>query len=245
VPVHGGAVLEGFTHLLAEARRQAAHTRVLVLGDLLESLVNERQLDAGAWPRLLAELRATTAAGVPITLLHGNRDFMLGTRFAAKTGVRVVPGGLAFTLGNARALALHGDELCTNDRPYQASKRWLRTRVVRWLCAAMPVAVADYVARRARAASGKSVAAGDQARFAPVTEAVRAALSSGFEILVFGHVHTPAHGTLGAGRYWILPAFDATAAFLAHDGAGELRFARLGDDAAPQFGPLTFAAAQR
>lgn len=242
VPIRGGEVLDAFLALLEQARERAASTRVLVLGDLLESVVNERQLALGAWVPLLGALRRTTDAGVTVTLLHGNRDFMLGRRFARSTGVRVVAGGLAFVVGGQRALALHGDELCTNDVPYQRSKRWLRTRAVRWLCAGMPLAVAERIGRRARSQSGKSMARGDAGRFAPVEQAVRDAFAAGFELLVFGHVHTPAEGHLGAGHYCILPAFDATATYLRHEPTLGLRFAAVGGRAAPRYGPLAFAA---
>ncbi len=244
VPVHGDAVLDDFLLLLAQARQAPSTTRLLILGDLFESVVNERQLVAGTWPRLLAGLRATTDAGVPVTLLHGNRDFMLGRGFARATGSRVIAGGLAFKLGAQRALALHGDELCTNDLPYQHSKRWLRSRPVRMLCAAMPRSVADGVGRTAREKSGKSMARGDPQRFAPVVEAVGEALSAGFDLLIFGHVHTPADGRHGNGRYCILPAFDETAIFLAHEVDSGLRFTALGGGAVPGYGPLQFAPAQ-
>src|SRR5690606_22358669 len=109
------------------AMQQAARCRVLVLGDLFSGIVNERQLALGAWRELVAALRAAVAAGVSVSVLHGNRDFMLGRTFARETGCRVVPGGLHVALDGRPALVLHGDELCTNDVPYQKSKRWLRS----------------------------------------------------------------------------------------------------------------------
>jgi len=243
VPMQGGDALDALLALLAEARADARRTRVLVLGDLLEGIVNERQLALHAWPELVDGLRAATRDGVTVTLLHGNRDFMLGARFARATGCRVVAGGLTLTLGGRRTLALHGDELCTNDVPYQRSKRWLRSRAVRALCAAMPLPVAALVGRRARAQSGRTMAAGDQGRFAPVEDAVRAVFAAGFELLVFGHVHTPAQGVLDGGRYFVLPAFDATATFL-FCARGEPGFRAVGGRPVPRWGPLAFAPAR-
>ncbi|MEZ5965289.1 MAG: UDP-2,3-diacylglucosamine diphosphatase [Planctomycetota bacterium] len=241
VPTGDSVVLADFMSLLARARDDAAQTRLLVLGDLFEGIVNERQLEVGRWRDLTASLRATADAGVSVTVLHGNRDFMLGKRFARTSGCRVVPGGLAFVLGGCRTLALHGDELCVNDVPYQRSKRWLRSRLVRGFCAILPLAAAAAVGRKARSTSTRTMGQGDQRRFAPVDEAVGAAFAAGFDLLVFGHVHTPGDGELAAGgRYCVLPAFDDTAVFLQHDPGVGLRFVSLAGSP-PRYGPLDFA----
>lgn len=244
VPKSGGQVLEDFLTLLARARAAPATTRVLVLGDLLESIVNERQLTLGTWPRLLQGLRATTAAGVPVTVLHGNRDFMLGKGFARATGCRVLAGGLAFALGGRRVLALHGDELCTNDVPYQRSKLWLRSWPIRWMCASLTLPAAGRLGNHVRSKSAQSMARGDQERFAPVRDAVASAFAPGFEILVFGHVHTPGCGDLADGRYYVLPAFDETAVYLEHHAGSDLQFVDLRGRQTPEYGPLTFATAR-
>lgn len=242
VPTHGGAVLQAFERLLVRVRTQARQTRLLVLGDLFSGIVNERQLAIDRWRDLVSVLRDTVAAGVTVTVLHGNRDFMLGPRFAAASGCRVVAGGLSLALDGQRVLVLHGDELCTNDEPYQRSKRWLRSWWVRRLCAMMPLPVAAAVGRRARATSGSTMARGDQRRFAPVVDAVAATFAAGFDVLVFGHVHTPGQGDVGAGRYFVLPAFDETGVFLLHRPGERLCFVPVDAAVAPPcYGALTFA----
>lgn len=242
VPTGDSDVLVALQALLAHAQTEPATTRVLVLGDLLAGIVNERQLTVGRWRDLSAALRSTVDAGVPVTVLHGNRDFALGQRFARATGCRVVPGGLAVTLGGRRVLALHGDELCTNDEPYQRSKRWLRSRVVRTICRLLTERAADRVAAVARRKSNVSTGQGDPARFRPVTDAVGEAFARGYAQLVFGHVHTPGHGRFGGGAYWVLPAFDEDPVYLAHVRGGELRFGALGEPSERAYGPLEFAA---
>lgn len=222
-----GPVWESFRQLLAHAAGQGEPTRVLILGDLFHACVGPKQLRHGVVRSAAGALAATAAAGVSISVLHGNRDFMLEERFAAAAGCRVVPGGLRFVLGGRPALALHGDELCLNDRPYQRSKRILRSRAVRGLLRNLPLWAAEGLGRLARRASAASVARGDQERFHPTLAAVRAALETGADLLVFGHIHRPARGRLaGLGEYCILPAFDEDGVFLRH-GPGPLEYQRL------------------
>lgn len=242
VPQAGGEVLDRFTALLGRVGERGQRARLIVLGDLFEALVNERQLRTGRWPALLAAMRAIADAGVSVSVLHGNRDFMLGRRFANATGARVVDGGLALRLDDRPTLLLHGDELCTNDVPYQRSKRWLRSHVVRAICRMLTERAADRVALVARRKSNVSTGQGDPARFRPVTDAVREAFARGYQQLVFGHVHTPGHGNFGGGAYWVLPAFDEDPVYLAHVRGGELRFRALGEPAERAYGPLEFAA---
>jgi len=242
LPIDDGRVLADLRALLERVRRDPARTRLLVLGDLLSGLVTERQLRLGRWRELVTALRGTVEAGVSVSVLHGNRDFMLGDTFAAASGCRVVAGGLALELDGRRTVVLHGDELCTNDIPYQRSKRWLRSWWVRRICASVPMPVAAAIGRRARARSGTTMARGDQGRFTPVADAVAEVFAAGFAVLVFGHVHTPGTGTCGAGEYFVLPAFDETAVYLVHRRGDRLRYAEVDDEArAPAYGPLRFA----
>ena len=166
------------------------------------------------------------AAGVEVTLLHGNRDFLLGPEFAAASGARVVAGGLRVDLGGVDTVLLHGDELCQNDLPYQRAKRWLRHPWTRAVARRLPLRLALAAAAPAPAPSRKVVGSGDPTRFLPTAAAVEAAFATGARQLVFGHIHRFAHGRHGGGVYWVLPAFDATATglFVNEAGLSPVRF---------------------
>lgn len=206
VPDGGGPVVAAFQSVLQQARRLSA--RVFVLGDLFDSFVSPRQLRVGVWRDIASRCAIAAAAGVDIALLHGNRDFLLGDEFARASGAQVVAGGIRCTLAGRDALLLHGDELCQNDLPYQRAKRWLRSAAVRWLARRLPLRLALAAAARARRRSQQVIAGGDQSRFLPTAAAVTAALASGADLLVFGHIHRMAQGRFGGGEYRILPAFD-------------------------------------
>ncbi|MCA8952903.1 MAG: UDP-2,3-diacylglucosamine diphosphatase [Planctomycetes bacterium] len=207
VPADGGRALHNLDLALAAA--VAERSRLFVLGDLFDSYVTKRQIEVGSW-RLVAErLRAVVAAGVAVDVLRGNRDFLLGPEFEAASGARLHDGGVRVRLGGVDTLLLHGDELCQNDLPYQRAKRWLRSAPTRAIARRLPLALALKAAARARRRSAAVIASGDQTRFLPTRAAVEAAFAIGVERLVFGHIHRQATGPFGAGRYWVLPAFDA------------------------------------
>jgi UDP-2,3-diacylglucosamine hydrolase len=215
VPAGGGRVVA----LLQRALRFAAstHRRVFVLGDLFDSYIAAAQVKVGVWRDVAAQFAAVTAAGVPVFLLPGNRDFLLGREFSAVSGVQLVVGGIATQLAGRRAVLLHGDELCQDDHPYQRAKRWLRHPLTRGLARRLPLPVALWVADKARRQSQRVIRSGDQQRFDPTVAAVDAVFASGAELLVFGHIHRPSHGHHGSGEYWVLPAFDEAGICLAAD----------------------------
>lgn len=206
VPAGGGAVVDALGSALMAARRRRAS--LFVLGDLFDTYVSARQVRVGVWRDVAQRFAAAVADGVPIAVLHGNRDFLLGAEFATASGARIVAGGLRGTIGGADLLLLHGDELCVNDLPYQRAKRWLRNPVLGAFARRLPLAVALRVAERARRKSREVIATGDQLRFLPTTAALTAAFASGAAHLVFGHIHRFRHGHCGGGTYWVLPAFD-------------------------------------
>jgi UDP-2,3-diacylglucosamine hydrolase len=235
LPLDGGPALAQLGRLL-DSIDVAPATRLIVLGDLFDAYITPRQNAGAVFRDTAAVLAQAAAAGVSITLLHGNRDFMLDQRFGHRAGCRVVPGGLLINLGGVPGLLLHGDELCQRDLPYQRAKRLLRHPITRFVLRRLPLGLAMRLARRARARSARVIASGDQTRFDPTAAALREVFAGEVAVhtLVFGHIHRPARGRFvdgavragggaadeGSGCYAILPAFDATGVCLEHrDGA--------------------------
>ena len=230
VRADGGQVLDDLSNLLRRAAGDAARSRVLFLGDLFDSYVGSGQLATGAWKELARMLRNSVAAGVSVSVLSGNRDFLLDPGFEEQTGCRVIHGCLRAVLGGRPTLLLHGEELCLRDHPYQRSKGFLRHPVTTGLIRRMPLVLARALAEGVRTQSKKVVARGEPHRFQPPDWAVRATLAVGVEQVIFGHIHSRRRGQLdGSGEYWVLPAFDEGGIHLCH-GPGDLRFYdRMGD----------------
>jgi UDP-2,3-diacylglucosamine hydrolase len=241
VPIAGGPVVADLGRVLARAREQARETRVIVLGDLFDAYVGGRQDRVGATAEVVSSFRDAVAAGVSVTLLHGNRDFLLGRHFERATGARVVAGGLAARLLGRRALLLHGDELCWNDRPYQRAKVRLRHPLTKLLVRSLPLWASLRLSGAARQRSSMVIGSGDQERFAPVAAAVREAYAPGHELLVFGHIHLPARGWFASGQeYCVLPAFDRAGEHLVADARGLRYVDRDGRDR-PDYPPRAFS----
>lgn len=184
-----------FAEFCRRATRDA--TSLFVLGDLFEFWTGPRMLADRAHAPVFDALRGVADQGVEVVLFHGNRDFLLGPKEAARVAGRVVGDELPVTLCGRRYLLLHGDTLCTRDLAYQRTRPILRSGFVRLLSRTLPLGAQLRIAARLRATSTRSVRARPREEMELVGEAVRGRLAEGFDALICGHVHAPGERDYG------------------------------------------------
>lgn len=101
--------------------------RLYILGDLFEYWLG----DDSPLPGLALfeqALRELSTAGCSVCIMHGNRDFLLGEAFCHSVGATLIrEDAVTITLGQRRALLLHGDTLCSDDSDYQQARNILRS----------------------------------------------------------------------------------------------------------------------
>ncbi len=135
--------------------------------------------------------------GVPCYFIHGNRDFLLGKRFAREKRHDVLPEEKVLELYGRRVLIMHGDTLCTDDAGYQAfrakvHKPWLQT-----LFLALPLFVRKRIAARMRANSKEANSSKSLAIMDVNQNAVVSAMEKHqVQWLIHGHTHRPRYMNL-------------------------------------------------
>lgn len=77
-------------------------------------------------PNFISALRTLTSQGVPVFVMHGNRDFLLGAQFATLTGCQLINDPTTISLFGTPTLLMHGDTLCTDDLAYQNMRAQVR-----------------------------------------------------------------------------------------------------------------------
>lgn len=188
-------------------RAEAAGAEALyILGDLFEAWVGDD--DPGVpGAEVQAALSSLTASGVPVWIARGNRDFLLGTRFAAETGARLLPDPCVVRVAGEPTLLMHGDLLCTDDLAYLAFRAQVRDAA--WQADFLDQSLADRrdFAERARQASaqhqGGLRAGGMLEAITDANPGTVAATMAQFGVcrLIHGHTHRPAiHGLHVGGR---------------------------------------------
>ena len=120
---HRPDAVTAFAEFLAGPVRRA--DRLYLLGDVFDLWLGDDD-DRAPHPEVEAALAKTVSAGVPVDLIRGNHDFLLGSAFAERTGCRLVEEPHVIETMDERAVLLHGDTLCTRDVEYQAFRRYAR-----------------------------------------------------------------------------------------------------------------------
>jgi UDP-2,3-diacylglucosamine hydrolase len=174
--------------LAAEAPAARA---LYVLGDLFEVWIGDDDPDPDR-RAVIAELRALAARGVALYFLHGNRDFLLGTRFCEETGGALLVDPTVVELCGRRALVTHGDALCTDDAPYQKLRALVRDPAWQAQFLALSIDQRQALAREARAGSQVHTRA-QPTMLMDVNADVVAAVFRGAAVdtMIHGHTHRP------------------------------------------------------
>lgn len=178
-------------HAFLEGEARSAEA-LYILGDLFEAWLGDDDPDPAARATVRV-LRALTDSGVPVFVMHGNRDFLIGERFCRETGAMLLPDGTVIELYGERAVLMHGDALCTDDASYQRLRRIVRNPVVRALFRIMTLDQRRTLAARMRAGSRAHVGMTAPAIMDVNAEAVAHAFrEAGVRTMIHGHTHRPA-----------------------------------------------------
>ena len=173
-------------------RTQAPQARVLyILGDLFEAWIGDDDPDP-AHGVIMDGLRTLTDGGVPCFVLHGNRDFLLGPGFCARTGAQLLPDPVLAELDGEPVLLTHGDALCVDDHPYQELRTTVRDPAWQRRFLALPLATRALLADQARRGSQAHTARTIPYVMDVNPEAVQAAFRvTGAHRMIHGHTHRP------------------------------------------------------
>lgn len=99
--------------------------QLYILGDLFDIWLGD-DISPEYYSLQLNALRYIVEKGVSISIMHGNRDFLLGKEFINQLGCTLIKDPTVIDLYGTATLLTHGDTLCTDDVSYQAFRREIR-----------------------------------------------------------------------------------------------------------------------
>jgi len=205
-----------FRHWLAGSDADA----VFILGDLFEAWVGDDVLDspdpAHALPQAVCAALRAASRQRPVYLLHGNRDFLLGPRFFADTGVQALTDPTVLDWAGTRWLLSHGDAWCLDDADYLRFRAQVRAPAWQAGFLQQPLTLREAQARQLRrdsqAHQQQQLAAGQPWADVDSATALQWLQASDARTLVHGHTHRPAdHALAGERHRLVLSDWDAQA----------------------------------
>jgi UDP-2,3-diacylglucosamine hydrolase len=193
---------------------------VFILGDLFEVWVGDdivRPNLTAQSPDLNFEERCALVmqgAGrrLDLFVMHGNRDFLVGSQMMATCHARLLADPTVLTFQNQRCVLSHGDMLCLADTRYLAFRDIVRQPQWQLEQLAKPLAERQAIGRQMRLQSQQSQR--DELAYADVDDAAASQWlhAANAITMIHGHTHKPANHDLGSAfKRIVMTDWDLTA----------------------------------
>ncbi|PIT13953.1 UDP-2,3-diacylglucosamine diphosphatase [Snodgrassella alvi] len=190
---HTPRLNELFQHCLHEWKDNI--DALYILGDFFDVWIGDDD-DSDFIRRIKTELKTFTTS-TPVYFIHGNRDFLLGEKFAAESGIKLLTAPQQINLYNHNYIIMHGDELCTDDVAYQQFRAQSRNPLWQMAVLNKPIAERRLLAGQIRQMSETRKNNEGKSEISDVTEsAIHNLMASHAQAtlptLIHGHTHRPA-----------------------------------------------------
>ncbi len=173
-----------------------------ILGDLFESWLGDDD-DNPTYQAVIKTLKMLTTAGLPIYIMHGNRDFLLGEKFSDMTGCQLISDPIKIDLYGTPTLLMHGDSLCTLDVSYQQFREQVRNPLWQQQFLAYPLEQRRAFAQQARQQSQTHTQNVEEMITDVTPRAVEEILAEHqVTQLIHGHTHRPAVHEFQSNAQW-------------------------------------------
>jgi len=128
-----------------------------------------------------------------IFFICGNRDYLIGKKFAEDTNITILPDHELIKLGKEKTIILHGDTLCTDDKKYQRFRKFSRSWISKKVFLLLPKYLKDFIFNFARQKSNYDKSYKDQNIMDVNTLAVEKLFNefNNPPIMIHGHTHRP------------------------------------------------------
>ena len=178
-----------FIHFLATKATQA--DELYILGDLFEFWIGDDE-QSPLQQQITLALKTLSEQGCRLFYSHGNRDFMIGKRFARECGMTLLPPIYSCEMAGQRTLLLHGDQLCTDDEAYQRFRRITSWPWLQWVFLHLPLSRRVKIAQQIRQGSHK----GKQQKSRSIMDVTPSSVNDCFAqhqatLMIHGHTHRP------------------------------------------------------
>lgn len=188
---------DAWRRFMASSRADA----LFILGDLFEVWVGDDVIDEPGFAADCAAVLQATAKRMPVFVMHGNRDFLMGDGLMRACGATLLDDPTVFTFGGARWLLTHGDALCISDTNYMKFRAQVRDAAYQRTFLAKPLAERLAIGRAMRAESESRKAGGPRPDYGTVDDALAAQWleAADARTMIHGHTHQPREHDLGRG----------------------------------------------
>lgn len=177
-----------FKHFMTTHALQAE--ALYILGDLFEFWIGDD--DNQLFNCEILTLIQTVSKKIPVFFMHGNRDFLIGKRFATVAGMQILPDPSVIDVYGQAVVLSHGDILCTDDIHHQKYRRIVSRASVQNIFQKIPLYFRRRIANSIRSQSKRHNR--NSPRYITdinSTAAIELLEKNNCRLLIHGHTHRP------------------------------------------------------
>ncbi|MBA2654327.1 MAG: UDP-2,3-diacylglucosamine diphosphatase [Gammaproteobacteria bacterium] len=113
---------------------------VYILGDFFELWIGDDH-ETPYISTIKRRLKSLTEKNIPVYFMRGNRDFLIGKRFAKQTGCKILAEHSIAQVYGEDVILLHGDSLCSLDLKHMKFRKLTNNLLLRALFLSLPLRV--------------------------------------------------------------------------------------------------------
>jgi UDP-2,3-diacylglucosamine hydrolase len=122
---------------------------IYILGDFFELWIGDDDHTEFS-EKIKRSLKKLTALGIQVYVMGGNRDFLLGKRFARASGCTLIKDFTPINLYGSKVLLTHGDALCTFDEQHMRFRKFSHNPLIKGVFAQLPLRIRKKIGHRLR-----------------------------------------------------------------------------------------------
>lgn len=182
-------IIAAFCRFLNE---QSNVDALYILGDLFEYWIGDDDPATGL-ESVISSLHKFSSTGTLLYFIHGNRDFLIGKRFAKETQCKILSEETVIDLYGTPTLIMHGDTLCTDDIAYQKYRKKAHNPIIQKTVLMLSVKLRLKIADGLRKKSKSAIQEKPEEIMDVNQQAVEQVMQKHNVLqLIHGHTHRPA-----------------------------------------------------
>ena len=161
-----------------------------ILGDLFEVWIGDDE-HTPLMDEVAKRISAYSQTNqIKIYYIHGNRDFMIGKKYAKQSSMQLLNDHSEIVLYGKNVLIMHGDTLCLADKNYQKMRAVIHNPFLQFIFNLMPLFIRKKIGWKIRSASqSKKVYKNKNVMGVTQGEVLRLMKKHQAQTLIHGHTH--------------------------------------------------------
>ena len=181
-------ITEAFLNFLEETASKSE--KLYILGDLFEVWIGD-DFQNDFIKEICHALKKTNKT-TEIFIMHGNRDFLIGPKFLASSGMKLLSDPYIEEMFGKSVLLMHGDLLCTDDVDYQSFRKTSRDKKWQEEFLSKSLKERQRIAKDLRVISKKATSEKkEEIMDVNPSEVLNTMERSAVNLLIHGHTHRP------------------------------------------------------